>query len=176
MILRRAEISDTDSIYRIIREAQTQMARLGIDQWQNGYPDRAAIEADISRGVGLVLCTDESSENGGEVMAYCATIYDGEPTYTQIHNGKWLTDSNSHYVVVHRLAVADHFKHQGIATHFMQLIERLAVERKCRSFRIDTHSDNRYMHALCARLGFVRCGTIYVSDGTPRVAYEKVLC
>lgn len=170
MILRKAEISDIDPICRIIGEAQAQMARLGIDQWQNGYPARATIEADILSGVGVVLC----SKDEREVVAYCAAIFGSEPTYARIDDGEWLT-SGDDYVVVHRLAVADRFKHQGVATHFMRLIEALATKRGCGSFRIDTHRDNGYMHALCARLGFVRCGVIYVSDGSARVAYEKVL-
>lgn len=37
--------------------------------------------------------------------------------------------------------------------------------------RADTHADKTYMqHALTAT-GFVRCGTIYTEDGTPRLAY-----
>lgn len=37
--------------------------------------------------------------------------------------------------------------------------------------RADTHADNTCMqHALTAT-GFVRCGTIYTEDGTPRLAY-----
>ena len=170
MNLRKAEISDIDTICRIIGEAQAQMARLGIDQWQNGYPDRSAIETDILRDVGVVMCADE-----GEVVAYCAAIFGEEPTYARIDDGKWLTDNHSRYVVVHRLAVADSHKNQGVATDLMRRVEVVAIEREYDSFRIDTHRDNCYMHSLCARLGFVRCGVIYVSDGTPREAYEKVM-
>ena len=169
MNLRKAQTSDTDSILRIIGEAQAQMARLGIDQWQNGYPDRAAIAADIEGGVGLVIDSDEG------LAAYCAAIFGVEPTYARIDDGKWLTDNDSQYVVVHRLAVADRCKRRGIATEFLRLVETLAHEHGCESFRIDTHHDNLYMQTICSRLGFVRCGVIYVSDGTPRIAYEKVL-
>ena len=169
MNLRKAEISDLDAICRIIGEAQAQMARLGIDQWQNGYPDSATITADIEGGVALVV---ESAEG---VIAYCAVIFGIEPTYARIDCGKWLTDSDSQYVVVHRLAVADCRKRQGIATKILQQVEHLARERGYESFRIDTHHDNLYMQSICSRLGFVRCGVIYVSDGTPRIAYEKVL-
>ena len=169
MNLRKAEISDIDTILCIIGEAQAQMARLGIDQWQNGYPDRAAIVADIESEAGVVVDSTEG------VDAYCAAIFGIEPTYARIDGGNWLTDNDSQYVVVHRLAVADRCKRQGIATELLRRIEELARERGCRSFRIDTHHDNLYMQTICARLDFVRCGVIYVSDGTPRIAYEKVL-
>ena len=168
MNLRRAEISDVDSVLRIIGEAQAQMARLGIDQWQNGYPDRSAIVADIDAGVGIVV----DSRQG--VVAYCAAIFGDEPTYQRIDDGEWLT-SGEEYVVVHRLAVADCVKRQGVATEVMRRVEAVARERGCRSFRIDTHHDNLYMQSICQRLGFTRCGVIYVSDGTPRLAYEKEL-
>ena len=169
MTLRKAEISDIDAILCIIGEAQEQMARLGIDQWQNGYPDRAVIAADIEGGVGLVIDSVEG------VAAYCAAIFDTEPTYALIDGGNWLTDNDSQYVVVHRLAVADRCKRQGIATNILHQVETLARERGCHSFRIDTHRDNLYMQTICQRLDFERCGVIYVSDGTPRIAYEKVL-
>ncbi len=170
MKLRKANISDIDHICRIIGGAQVQMARLGIDQWQNGYPDRSAIEEDILYGAGYLLDDAES----GEIAAYCAAIFDGEPTYARIYDGEWLT-AGSDYVVVHRLAVADKFKHRGIATNLLRQIEDIARNRGVASFRIDTHNDNDYMHIICARLGFSRCGIIHVSDGTPRVAYEKLL-
>ena len=159
---------DIPSLLSLFAEARATIATLGIDQWQNGYPDRAAIVADIEGGVGLVI---DSAEG---IAAYCAAIFGDEPTYTRIDDGEWLT-SGEEYVVVHRLAVADRCKRQGIATDFLRRVESIARERSCRSFRIDTHHDNLYMQTICQRLGFVRCGVIYVSDGTPRIAYEKVL-
>lgn len=37
--------------------------------------------------------------------------------------------------------------------------------------RADTHADNIYMQRALTATGFVRCGTIYTEDGTPRLAY-----
>ena len=37
--------------------------------------------------------------------------------------------------------------------------------------RADTHADNIYMQRALTAAGFVRCGTIYTEDGTPRLAY-----
>ena len=38
--------------------------------------------------------------------------------------------------------------------------------------RIDTHEDNKVMQHVLEKYGFVRCGIVYVSDGSPRIAYE----
>ena len=37
--------------------------------------------------------------------------------------------------------------------------------------RADTHANNIYMQRALTATGFVRCGTIYTEDGTPRLAY-----
>ena len=39
--------------------------------------------------------------------------------------------------------------------------------------RADTHADNKVMQHLLEKHGFVRCGIIYVSNGTPRIAYQR---
>ena len=44
----------------------------------------------------------------------------------------------------------------------------------CPHLRIDTHEDNRIMQRAVEKLGFHRCGIIYVSDGSPRIAYERM--
>ena len=46
--------------------------------------------------------------------------------------------------------------------------------RQCPHLRADTHAANLTMRHCMERAGFVYCGVIYVADGTPRVAYEKV--
>ena len=38
--------------------------------------------------------------------------------------------------------------------------------------RIDTHEDNKVMQHVLEKYGFVRCGIVYVPDGSPRIAYE----
>ena len=99
-----------------------------------------------------VLCT-----HTGLVVAYGAVVFDGEPAYAEI-DGTWLDQAP--YVVLHRLAVAQEVKGQGIATEFMRRTMTLARERGTGSFRIDTNFDNRCMLRLLAKFGFVRCGEI----------------
>ena len=38
--------------------------------------------------------------------------------------------------------------------------------------RIDTHADNLPMQGASMKAGFERAGVVYVSDGTPRVAFD----
>ena len=45
---------------------------------------------------------------------------------------------------------------------------------RSRNLRIDTHADNRVMQRLAERCGFRRCGIVYVANGTPRIAYQRI--
>ena len=40
--------------------------------------------------------------------------------------------------------------------------------------RIDTHADNQVMQRCILREGFSHCGVIYVADGSPREAFERI--
>lgn len=165
MLFQIATTHDLDHIMRIIRQAQTRMKANGQEQWQNGYPATADIERDIVRGYGYLLTEEMKS------IAYGAIVFDGEPAYEAI-DGAWLTDSP--YVALHRLAVADEALHRGVATEFMRRTETLAREHDIRSFRVDTNFDNSYMLTLIKKLGFVFCGEIEYCGGS-RLAFEKVL-
>ena len=43
------------------------------------------------------------------------------------------------------------------------------------SLRADTHKDNIIMQKLLTRNGFIRCGIVHVSNGTARIAYQKII-
>lgn len=40
--------------------------------------------------------------------------------------------------------------------------------------RVDTHGDNVIMRRCIERAGFVYCGIIYLLNGDPRLAYQKL--
>ena len=107
----------------------------------------------------------------GNVVAYGAVVFDGEPAYDAIE-GAWLTDGD--YVVLHRMAVADGEKGRGVATEFMRCVEAMACGRGTGSMRVDTNFDNRYMLRMLGRLGFVYCGKVRYRSGE-RLAFEKTL-
>ncbi len=167
MEFRKAKESDIDSIMNIIKQAQDYFKESGIDQWQNNYPNIETIKNDIEKGYGYVLVND------GEVVGTVAVSFDGERTYENIYEGNWI--SNLDYAVVHRLAIDNRYKGQGLASVIMKSIEEMCLKRNVHSIRIDTHQDNKSMQRLIEKNGFKYCGIIYLADTSKRLAYEKLI-
>ena len=49
-----AEPEQVDAMVAITEQARANMAAMGIDQWQCGYPDRSTWEADVAAGAAYV--------------------------------------------------------------------------------------------------------------------------
>ena len=165
MVILPATEADLQAVIELVAQGRAALARQGVDQWQDGYPSPETIRRDLLCGDGRIVRID------GAAAAYAAFVFDGEPAYAEI-DGTWLDQAP--YVVLHRLAVAQEVKGQGIATEFMRRTMTLARERGTGSFRIDTNFDNRCMLRLLAKFGFVRCGEIHYA-GDPRIAFQKIL-
>lgn len=50
MSFRKAEKNNLKNIMEIIGNAKEEMGKMGIDQWQDGYPDEKTIDGDIKKG------------------------------------------------------------------------------------------------------------------------------
>ncbi len=154
----------------IFDEARATIATLGIDQWQNGYPNREVIYADIERSQSYCVCPD------GEIIGTFALIDDGEPTYNEIFDGKWITgDDRGCYFAIHRVAISVKSRGKGISTAIIDYCADVARKADKKSLRIDTHRGNIVMRKMLEKHGFSHCGTIYLESGDERVAYEKIL-
>ena len=165
MKIRRTTDNDFDRIMEIYASARAFMAETGNpNQWgPTNWPPAELIRADIRDGCSYV-CTNDKDDVIG--VFFFRQGKDIEPTYQVISDGAWLDDSA--YGVVHRIASARTEKGVG------QFCLEWALE-KCGHMRIDTHTDNAVMQNLLTKLGFIRCGIIYVTeDDNPRYAYEKV--
>lgn len=154
----------------IFDEARATIALLGIDQWQNGYPNRAVILADIERSQSHCVIVD------GDICGTFALICDGEPTYDKIFDGEWLTgNSRDHYFAIHRVTISVKCRGKGISTAIIDYCSERAREANRSSLRVDTHKGNIVMRKMLEKHGFSHCGTIYLESGDERVAYEKTL-
>ena len=86
-----------------------------------------------------------------------------EPNYQRIENGAWHSDKP--YGTIHRMASSGAAK--GIAKAcFAFCCEQIDY------LRIDTHRENLTMQAAIQQFGFRKCGTIFVENGTERIAYD----
>ena len=61
MKIQLATISDIPKIIEIIEDAKIYLASLGIDQWQNGYPNAVQIENDIKNAESYVVLDDSNT-------------------------------------------------------------------------------------------------------------------
>ena len=112
MTIRYAEKKDLDKIMQILADARESIGRLGIDQWQYGYPTRESVKEDISLKRGYVVL------DGEEVCATFALMIHGEPTYKKIYCGAWIGDGD--YLALHRIAINSANRGKGIAEEMDQ--------------------------------------------------------
>ena len=178
MKIRKATIKDIDGIMAVIEEARGTIAMLGINQWQDGYPQREIIEADINNGVSFCI----ENTDTGEVVSTFAVFSDGEVLYDRIFVGEWRTgDSLSNkkndvcYTAIHRVAISVKARGSGLSSEIINFVVNIAREKCKKSLRIDTHEGNLVMRRMLEKNGFVHCGTIFLENGDPRVAYEKLI-
>ena len=165
MVIRESEEKDLKQIMEIIADAKAYFRTNGIPQWQNEYPTEADIRADLRKG-GTVI------EEDGNIIAYCFIAAMDDPNYTYIE-GKWC--NNRPYIVLHRTCVSSVCKGKGIGRQFVAYAKHKAQQLGIADLRADTHEKNASMRRMLEKERFVKCGTIYVSDGSPRVACHLVL-
>ena len=159
-MIQKATLSQLPQIMTIYAKARAFMAQTGNpDQWGTAYPGADMIQRDIISG----KCYVNSLEDKIRAVFYFGV--EADPTYSYIE-GNWLNDAP--YGVIHRIAVVESGK--GTAAECFAF----AAER-CGNIRIDTHEKNIPMQHCLAKNGFIRCGTIYLDNGDPRIAYQKVI-
>ena len=170
MIFRKTEEKDCEQVIDLYRQAQAYFKGVGIDQWQNGYPNAETLAEDMAGGESYVLVDEET----GDVVGTCFVSFAVEHDYDVIHEGSW--QHQEPYGVIHRVAVASDRKGQGLAGQMIEYAAEMCRERGISSMRMDTHEDNRSMQRMFAKNGFVYRGIIYLGrDGAKRVAFEKIL-
>lgn len=158
--INKAKMQDMPRILEIYAYARNFMRENGNPtQWEDLEPIRKNLVTDIEHE-NLYLIKD-----GENIHGAFAFIIGDDPTYAKIEQGQWLSDNE--YGTIHRVA-SDGTLHglMGIIVEF--------CSGKITHLRIDTHEDNKIMQHLILKNGFKKCGIIHISDGSPRLAYEKI--
>lgn len=167
-MIRKAEIKDLDYIMIVINSGKAFLKSQGLDQWQDGNPNENMIINDIQNKNFYVLEVDN------KIISCCAIILDDDPNYSEIYEGKWIT--NNKYAVIHRFATLKTNRRSGYAIEMINYTKSLIGNDM--SIRIDTHIGNIPMQSLVTKCGFKLCGKIYLGhikdDKHLRLAYEYI--
>lgn len=158
--IRRSNASDIDRIMNVYDVAKEFMRRNGnYSQWTGTYPNRQTILSDIKHG-DHYLAEDED----GNLLMVFSFIIGEDPTYKVIEDGSWLNDEP--YGTIHRIATNG--RRGGMLKACVDFCNGITD-----NIRIDTHEDNNPMLNALSKLDFKYCGTIYIADGSPRLAFQK---
>lgn len=153
-------MSDWEEIQKIYADARQFMAGHGnAGQWGTNYPSEELLLDNIAQEK-LYVCTTE-----GNIAAVFYFAAEEDPTYLYIEDGAWLNDEP--YGVVHRIASARTVK--GAASFCLDW-----AFQQTGNIRIDTHENNIPMQNMLRKNGFCYCGKIYLENGEPRIAFQKI--
>lgn len=159
MIIRKARPDDLDACMKIYAYAREAMRKSGNpSQWGDSRPAVETVQNDIACG-NLYVIEDE------QILGVFAFIKGADPTYARIENGDWLNDEP--YGTIHRIASSGVKK--GVMKRALDY-----CEAQVGNVRVDTHKDNKIMQHILEKNGYNRTGIIYIADGSPRIAYQKV--
>jgi ribosomal protein S18 acetylase RimI-like enzyme len=152
--IRLARIEDLDSVYSLVQEAIRHMDQQGIPQWDDIYPSKAILNADIEnqqmylievegRVAGLtVINEDQSLEYAGVAWAY---------------GGRAL--------VVHRLTIHPDYQRHKLASHLMDFAEEMAATENYDCIRLDAFTLNPAAFTLYENRGYRRAGIVRFRKG-----------
>lgn len=158
MEIQNAQMEQLRQIEAVYAQARAFMARTGNpNQWGTTNPTRETLEGHIRRSELYTVVQD------GEICGCFAFIPGEDPTYGSI-DGSWHSDAP--YAAIH--CVASNGRVKGMFSRLLQF-----CEARCPYLRIDTYRDNHIMQHVVTKHGFSYCGTIYLADGSPRMAYDR---
>jgi hypothetical protein len=159
-MIRLAKAEDLPRLLEIYAAARTFMRQNGNSlQWAGGHPSAEILREDIAQG--RLYAIEENGWIGGVFMLAAGP----DDTYDQIYDGAWGWDQP--YGVIHRIAGDGSIK--GVLAKAVEF-----AEARFDYLRIDTHEQNIPMQNALKKQHFTRRGVIYIHDGTPRLAYDRI--
>lgn len=163
--LRRADIKDIETIKTFLTQGRLFQRSLGFTQWKDDFPSNRVIEADIELGRGFLI------EKDGAPQGYAVIDLAGDDEYERLEH---IWRYPGRYAAVHRLALSDRVRGQGLGKPMLAIIEEYAKRLNCVSMRFDTGTANIPMQRLLENTGYT-CLGVYDFVWGERLAYDKKL-
>lgn len=156
--IRRSTEADIPQMMAMFDHSRQLMRAAGNTTQWTGYPTRDDIGDDIRSGSSYIV------HHATFPVGTFALVAGDEPTYNRIDHGRWI-DTATPYSTIHRLA-------KTAEVHGVAAAAFAYAKEHCAHLRADTHETNLTMRKIIEAEGFVHCGTVYMADRTPRLAYE----
>ncbi|TPN87784.1 GNAT family N-acetyltransferase [Aquimarina algicola] len=166
-MIRKAKLSDLDSIYLLSQACGTAMIAIGIYQWNEHYPTKEKFQKDIELQELYIL------EKQGQIIG---TIVLTEIIDEEYRSVTWITQNNNN-LYIHRLAIHPEYWGKGYAQQLMDFGENYAKDNNYQSIRLDTFSQNQRNIKFYETRGYQRLSDIYFPKQSeyPFHCYELVL-
>ena len=130
------------------------MARQGIFQWDEIYPDESDFRRDIEHGWLYVGMVED------QIAVVFALNGECDPAY---ESGQWKYDCA--HLVLHRFCVHPTYQNRGLGKRTMAHIEAQAAAMGAQSLRLDVFSENPYSQRLYAGCGYSFAGHAHWRKG-----------
>ncbi len=179
LTMRHAAPAELPRVMEILEDGKYSIARFGIEQWQHGYPDCAAIEHDLALNACWI-----AEDASGALVGTLALRFDEDLEYTA-PGIAWRTpnaalDGTPTYGAIHRCATAAEALKHGVMTFMFAEAEAIARDAGRLSLRVDTHPGNAAMRSFLARQGYTELNAFELKKGgsendLTRIAYEKLV-
>ena len=163
--VRAATPHDIDVLCALLSACIADMSASGIDQWDDVYPTRATLLADV-----VAETMSVAALTSHEVVASVVLNEYQNPEYDDI---PW-TIAGGPVAVVHRLMVHPAQQRRGLAMFLMRFVEERARALGYAAIRLDAFLKNPRALRLYEGLGYRRAGTVKFRKG-PFACFEKAL-
>jgi ribosomal protein S18 acetylase RimI-like enzyme len=167
--VRLGDAGDLDDLLALLRDCVRDMQGRGLDQWDDVYPDRATLAADLDARSLYVAA--RGAPPGERLLVGAFTLNQRqEAEYADV---AWRIIA-APIAVVHRLMVSPLAQRRGIGRFLMRFAEAEAYRLGFRAIRLDTLDDNARALAFYRSLGYCAAGGVRFRKGA-FTCFEKAL-
>lgn len=152
--IRCARAADFESMFDLLKACVAGMRNRGIDQWDEVYPSREAVDADIKGGNAVVAVVDQA------IAGFAVLDEHQEPEYGQV---PWSIAGRA--AVIHRMMVAPAVEGRGIARALMSFLEARASSAGHDTIRLDAFVNNPRALRFYERCDYRRAGLVRFRKG-----------
>jgi ribosomal protein S18 acetylase RimI-like enzyme len=154
-----------DAAWAVIDRCRTALRERGILQWDDVYPTRDTIAADVARQRLYVLTVGRACQATVALDDQQADVY---------RTVSWTTSEPA--LVAHRLCVDPAAQGLGYGRQLMEFVEAYAERSGYSSIRLDAYSDNPSAVALYQRRGYREVGQVsFPRRSLPFLLFERAV-